>query len=95
MFIYPNYIPPVSATPFIAIYGKTRSICQSRGQFTCRLGSGIPYCVDRLNDCILADNDCPVNQPIRCGNTCVTSYLDCQGVLKDNCTSISTARCPS
>jgi len=27
MFIYPNYIPPVSATPFIAIYGKTRSIC--------------------------------------------------------------------
>lgn len=62
MFIFPNYIPPMSATPLVAIYGKTRSICQNRGQFTCRTNSvDMPFCVDRLNDCLANDNNCPVN----------------------------------
>jgi hypothetical protein len=78
MFIYPNYIPPLSSTPLIAVYGKTRSTCQARGQFTCRLGNDVPYCVDRLDDCVAYDNSCPINKPIRCGSSCLTSYLDCK-----------------
>ena len=56
----------------------------------CRNGDRT-YCVDDLSDCYYHDNNCPVNRPIRCGDSCVPSASDCN---EDKCDN-TLDRCPT
>ena len=50
----------------------------------------MPYCVDRLVNCIDPDTGCSVVNPIRCGARCVSNPYNCTST---SCSDIGATKC--